>query len=116
MFPHDVILYYGLLTTLSHDVIDDSICLHMYILDVGYLMTRQRRTGTSLCLCTLNSHLAHISYLQYLLHIARPRFIIYPGSDIIEDRLAGAFHAAECLVIAGPGRLKPLLKPEVLLD
>jgi len=67
MFPHDVILYYGLLTTFSHDVIDDSICLHMYILDVEYLRHDREGTGTSLCLCTLNSHLAHISYLQHLL-------------------------------------------------
>ena len=68
MFPHDVILYCGLLTTFSHDVMDDSICLRMYILDVGYLRHVRVGSGTSLCLCTLNSHLAHISYLQLLLH------------------------------------------------
>jgi len=49
--------------------------LHMYILDVGYLRHGGEGTGTSLCLCTLNSHLAHISYLQHLLQNA-PRLLM----------------------------------------
>ena len=36
-----------------------------------------------------------------LLNIFLTRFIGYPFHDVIEERLAGAVHAAECAVIAG---------------